>query len=77
MNRKLYNAIQNKIKVNRELLRYITKLFYDGKITNVEIILKYTKHYKNKAYGENQLYHLIALLNVISIKELDYIGMIN
>ena len=77
MNIKLYNAIQNKIKVNRQLLRYITKLFYNGQITNIEIILKYTNHYKNKAFGEQQLYHLISLLNVNSIKELDYIGNID
>ena len=77
MNKKLYNAIQNKIKVNRNLLRYITKLFYNGLITNTEIILKYKKHYKNEQFGEKQLYHLISLLNVNSIKELDYIGNID
>ena len=77
MNTKLYNAIQNKIKVNRNLLRYITKLFYNGLITNTEIILIYKKHYKNEQYGKQQLYHLISLLNVNSIKELDYIGNID
>ena len=77
MNTKLYNAIQNKIKVNRNLLRYITKLFYNGLITNTEIILIYKKHYKNEQYGEQQLYHLISLLNVNNIKALDYIGNID
>ena len=77
MNTKLYNAIQNKIKVNRNLLRYITKLFYNGLITNTEIILIYKKHYKNEQYGVQQLYHLISLLNVNNIKELDYIGNID